>query len=218
MHSIGVFDNGIDRKPEVYVSKEAEANAKMLLEEWGIGRGNFICVAPGSGSQPWKKWGLKKFALLTDKIMETFPFEVIFLGSAREKSLIEGIISGMVNSPINAAGKTTIQEAAYILKRSLLLICNDSGLTHLSVAMGSLVVAIFGPTDYMRTAPQGENDIIVRKDLDCSPCYRLMDSSQVKRCKDRKCLDLITVGEVFDIVNAMVRSRLAELDNIKRLI
>jgi len=66
-----------------------------------------------------------------------------------------------------------------------------------AVAVGTPVVAIYGPTDTRRTRPWGTGNIIVRHDMPCSPCFKLEGEDQLRRCPHHDCLMTITPDEVF---------------------
>src|SRR5215472_18270025 len=68
---------------------------------------------------------------------------------------------------------------------------------HVAAAVGTPVVAIYGPTDIRRTRPWGTGHVIVRHDLSCSPCYRLEGEGAIHRCPHHDCLMTITPDEVF---------------------
>jgi ADP-heptose:LPS heptosyltransferase len=78
-----------------------------------------------------------------------------------------------------------------------LLVCNDSGLMHVAVAVETPVVAIYGPTDLRRTAPLGARHRVVRHPMACSPCFKLEGDEQVHLCPHHDCLNTITADEVF---------------------
>jgi ADP-heptose:LPS heptosyltransferase len=63
--------------------------------------------------------------------------------------------------------------AAAVLERLDLLVTGDTGPMHLAHAVGTPVVAVFGPSDPVRYAPRGLHDRVVRVDLPCSPCNRI---------------------------------------------
>jgi heptosyltransferase-1 len=71
---------------------------------------------------------------------------------------------------------------------------------HLAAAMGTPVVALFGPTDPARTGPCGPGHRIIRKGLLCSPCFR-------KRCETPRCMRDISVEEVFTAVKEMLAGK-----------
>jgi len=67
---------------------------------------------------------------------------------------------------------------------------------HLASAAKIPVVAIFGPTDVKINAPYGLNNVIVRKEISCSPCKK-------KDCRERTCIESISVEDVFEAVKRM---------------
>jgi len=74
---------------------------------------------------------------------------------------------------IDVSGDIDLTVLAAVLQRLDLLITGDTGPMHLAVAVGTPVVAIFGPSDPARYGPRGPHDRIVRIDLPCSPCNRI---------------------------------------------
>ena len=85
-----------------------------------------------------------------------------------------------------------VDEAIALVARCDLFITNDSGLMHVAGALGVPTVAIFGSTNPQTTYPLGERTVILRRPVDCSPCLK-------KECPtDFKCMDLVTVDEVYD--------------------
>ncbi len=67
---------------------------------------------------------------------------------------------------------------------------------HLAAFAKTPVVAIFGPTDHKINAPYGDLSTVVRKDIACSPCKN-------KDCKNRHCLENISVEEVLKAAKEM---------------
>ena len=70
-------------------------------------------------------------------------------------------------------GRRTCSRSAALLARLDLLVTGDTGPMHLAAAVGTPVVAVFGPSDPARYAPRGPRDRVVRIDLPCSPCNRI---------------------------------------------
>ena len=74
---------------------------------------------------------------------------------------------------IDASGDLDLLELAAVLERLDLFVTGDTGPMHLAAAVGTPIVAVFGPSDPARYAPRGRCDRIVRVDLPCSPCNRI---------------------------------------------
>jgi 3-deoxy-D-manno-octulosonic-acid transferase/heptosyltransferase-1 len=116
---------------------------------------------------------------------------VVFTGS--KKSTLEGITSKMKTEGINLGGRTSLSELAYLYKKARFVITTDSGPMHLAAAVGTPVIALFGPTDPARTGPYGKGHTIIRTDLPCSPCF-------LKKCATRKCMRDISPEQVFTVI------------------
>jgi 3-deoxy-D-manno-octulosonic-acid transferase/heptosyltransferase-1 len=97
------------------------------------------------------------------------------------------------------AGETTLRELAALYKEASLLLTTDSGPMHLAAAVGTPVVALFGPTSPERTGPYGAGHVVIRKGLACSPCFR-------KACDTLECMKTIGVEEVFQAVRERLRT------------
>ncbi|MCX8070671.1 MAG: hypothetical protein N2738_09235, partial [Thermodesulfovibrionales bacterium] len=64
---------------------------------------------------------------------------------------------------------------------------------HIASAFNKPLVAIFGPTNPLRTGPFGSNSKVIKADIDCSPCYK-------KTCSKMTCMDMIKVNQVLDVI------------------
>ena len=110
---------------------------------------------------------------------------------------MDEILSRMIVPAVNLAGMTTLRELACLYELADIVVSTDSGPMHLSAAVGTPTVALFGPTDPSRTGPYGEGHAIIRAGLPCSPCF-------LKACETRKCMREITVDAVFDAVKGLL--------------
>jgi ADP-heptose:LPS heptosyltransferase len=78
-------------------------------------------------------------------------------------------------------------------------VTNDTGTMHIAAAVGTPVVALFGPTPPLMTGPWGEGHVVVKKDVPCSPCWKRICPT------DHQCMERITVDEVEEVVNKRLR-------------
>lgn len=138
-----------------------------------------------------KLWQEEKFAALADRLMTERRATVIFTGSRADREVIARIIGMMENRPLNWTGETTLKELAALAAVADLFITTDTGPMHLAAAAGGKVVALFGPTAPWRTGPYGSGHVVVRNNLECSPCFR-------RDCRDgARCMQAITVDDVL---------------------
>jgi len=209
-YALGLQERDINKSSFIHIEETDRAFAKSFLTSNNINaKKKIISIQIGtSPTMRWKQWNLDKYKKLCDMILKLPNTKVILHGSPTEVYMINGVAAKMNNKPIIAAGKTTIKQAAALLEKSDILICNDSGLMHIAVAVDVPVIAIYGPTDYMRTAPLGEKHTIIRKDLNCSPCFNITfnkDKNALNCPNNHECLKSITVDEVFEIVAKKLR-------------
>jgi len=200
-----------DLKPIFFISNKAIAFAdeffyrnKICTHDLTIG------IQVGSfRHQGWKHWSINRLAQVCDLLMEKYQARIILLGSSSQREELETLLKFMKKEPIIAVGKTNIKQAAAIIKKCNFTICNDTGLMHVSAAVGTPVIAIYGPTDYTRTSPLKYNKdaIILRKDLPCSPCYRMAGEKTVINCRNRECLNSITVQDVVEAAKKMIAKK-----------
>ena len=168
----------------------AQARIQSLLEKYHLENKKFIAVNPVAYWET-KLWDDEKFARLADLIKAKLDIEVVFTGS--EKESIEKITARMQDKAVNLAGETTLPQLAYLYQKALLLVTTDSGPMHLAAAVGTPVVALFGPTNPQRTGPYGEGHTVIRADLPCSPCLR-------KECPNTKCMQDILPEHVMAVI------------------
>ncbi len=138
-----------------------------------------------------KLWDEKKFALLADRLVNERRAVVIFTGSPDDRMITERIRGMMREDSVNWAGETTLRELAALASLADLFITTDTGPMHLAAAAGARVVALFGPTAPWRTGPYGPGHGVVRKGMDCSPCFRRTCDIGVR------CMEEITVEDVM---------------------
>ncbi|HOW36314.1 MAG TPA: glycosyltransferase family 9 protein [Candidatus Omnitrophota bacterium] len=96
---------------------------------------------------------------------------VILLGGGdvkEEARALEKNISGP--RLINLVGQTSLEQSAALIKQSALFIGPDSGLMHLACAVGTPVVAIFGPGNLKKWGPKGSMHSVVSANASCAPC------------------------------------------------
>jgi ADP-heptose:LPS heptosyltransferase len=113
---------------------------------------NYVCLHPGA-SDDGKCWSPEKFAIVADALVEK-GLSVVLTGTAAEGHLAQAVIEKMEYGAIDLAGQTDLGSMAALLKKSRLLVCNDTGVSHLAAALNVNSVVIFSNTDPQRWAPQ----------------------------------------------------------------
>ena len=131
------------------------------IESNNLTNEKIICVAPGSPIKN-KKWNYKNYALVCDRIIDELGYKIILMGAPYEASDIKNVKDSMKNEVL-ISPKTTYNEAGALIKKADLLLCNDGGLNHLSVAMNTTSLALFGNTSHKKwSAQELENHFYLR--------------------------------------------------------
>ncbi len=170
LNSIGIHSESREY-PQLYPSDEDVKTVDRLFSENNFAGVPVIAVAPGT---VWntKRWPAEHFTDLTKKLIKA-GHNVVLVGGSADAELCE-TVRRTVFSPqiISLAGKMSFLQSAELIRRSKLLISNDSAPMHLAVAMQTPVVAIFGATiPGFGFAPYGKYDRVVETlGLDCRPC------------------------------------------------
>lgn len=111
----------------------------------------YVCVHPGA-SVNHRRWLPQNFATVADAIAAR-GFRIVLTGSASEANLTRAVQQAMQFPAIDLAGKTNLGSLAALLKQSQLLVCNDTGVSHLADALQVRSVVVFCNSDPNRWAP-----------------------------------------------------------------
>ena len=182
------------------IGLQAEAKITRLLKQHNIKKGeDFIIIHIGASKDNRNKiWPRENFSDLIDKIISNFKLKVFIIGSKGEINIVEKITKGK-NNVFNLAGILTLEELLPLIRRCRFFISNNSGPLQIAVALGVNTISLIGPSLFSRWAPRGENHIVIKKELECLPC-----EGKKIRCRDNKCMKLITVGEVYQAVKTQL--------------
>ncbi len=169
--------------------------------------GPLIGLNPGAG-RAVKEWPGAHFARAAAILAERHGATVVLLGSAAERTKLEAVERAIPASLriVNLAGKAPLVELAAILARLGVLIVGDTGPMHLAAAVGTPVVAIFGPTDPTRYAPLTTRSAIVHTRLWCRPCNRARMPPQRCRGVTPDCLANVTIDSVVEASDRFLAS------------
>ncbi|MEW6095874.1 MAG: glycosyltransferase family 9 protein [bacterium] len=191
------------RNIEVCIPEDAREFVKEFFKNHSIlDKDLKVIISPGvDWGGIYRCWGKNKFAQLSKCLIDQYNAKVIIVGSTSEKELGNWIVNFVENKNlINLVGQTTLTQLAALIRECNLFIGNDSGPLHIAGAVKTKAIGIFGPTNPDQVYPASSIHFPVRKDIECSPCYWHQSMFFKFKCKDVKCLDLITVTDVLQIV------------------
>jgi len=186
----------------LHLTDEVRARADALLPSAGTP----LVGVHASGGRPSKQWHPDRFGDAVRQIAGRRGATVVLTGGAADRSLVDAVASRLEDTPVvDLAGRVDLVTLAAVLARLDLLVTGDTGPMHLAAAVGTSVVALFGPSDPRRYGPTGGPHEVLRVDLPCSPCG-LVRMPPV-RCRDRvpECLDGISVEAVVAAADRLLR-------------
>jgi heptosyltransferase-2 len=177
--------------PRLAVTADAVRAADDLLAQCGVEAGaTCIAVNPGSVYGSAKRWAPEGFAAVADALAVRRGAKVLLVGSSGEVGVLQSVARAMREPAVVLGGRTDIGMLPGLLRRARLVLTNDTGAMHVAAAVGSPLLAIFGPTDLDATGPLGPRCRAVRAPVPCSPCL-------LRECPiDHRCMTGIAVEEV----------------------
>jgi heptosyltransferase I len=191
---------GIPTGPVVYdfpILEENEAKAHRLLEAGGWRENELLVAIHPMTLWPTKLWENERFGQVADQLVEK-GFRVAFTGGPGDRQAIDAICARMTHPAIRLEGRTSLKTLAAIHRLASVVLSTDTGPMHIAAAVGTPVVALFGPTAPWRTGPYGREHTVLRVGLDCSPCFRRR--CLTARYEEMACMRRLTVDQVVEAV------------------
>lgn len=178
--------------PRLVATTEARQRGRRLLEDHGVDPADLVvAVNPGSVFGRAKRWPTERFAAVADGLVDRRGARIALIGSEQERPILEQVAAGMRRAAVNLGGRTDLEAVVALLERASLLLTNDTGAMHIAAALGTPVLAVFGPTDVRTTGPLGTHSRIVRERVPCSPCL-------LRECPiDHRCMTRVTTEIVL---------------------
>jgi heptosyltransferase II len=148
----------------IALGAEDEAAADRWLTQHGVPAG-FVAVAPGS------IWGTKRWPYYP-ALAASVEGPIVVIGGSEDAAPGEEIVSAARGRAWSAAGALSLRSSAALIRRARALVTNDSAPLHLATAVGTPVVAIFGPTvTEQGFGPRDDRSLALgHAGLRCRPC------------------------------------------------
>jgi len=194
LNCLGIDTN--DKTTELPISQESMEWVNSYLERSQLNKEKIVGIHPGA-SKKEKLWQPEKFA----KVIEYLTFkdyQPVVIEGPNDAEIVSSII-GMSSVTVPIV-KTSLKNVVAFISCCRLIICCDSAAIHIAGAVGTPVVALYGPKWPELTKPFNDNiEVLWADDFDCRPC-------EYGRCKHigYSCMDAIAVGEVIAKVNKML--------------
>jgi len=176
----------------IIVDEEARSNAQACFAHVRREGRPLVLVSPVS-RWPSKEWLPEGFARTARTLIDQRHAEIVLTGSTRERPRTERIRALLEGHALNLAGQTTLAELIALIAEADLFLTNDSGPMHIADALGTPLVAVFGPTDPVRTGPYRQRRHVIHDGkLTCSPCLK-------RYCSRVRCMEAVQPETVSDL-------------------
>jgi lipopolysaccharide heptosyltransferase I len=178
------------------VSLQAQAGVRSRLAAEGVGAQEPLLVACADARWETKQWPPERFADVLRRVAAETGARPVLVGSGTGAEAINRAIAAALNGrALDLTNRTTLKELVAVIAEARAMVTNDSGPMHVAAAVGTPVVAVFGPTHPGRTGPYGPGHRVLTAPAACRPCYR-------ERCRYAggvralECMDRVTADEV----------------------
>ncbi len=199
VRALGCAPRQLDYGGLLQISPAHGKAVQVLLDEKGV-QGEFI-IANVSGERGREKgtihdWNLGHWTTALQELNKRWPVVLVGGRSAPQ------VTAHLAGTWADFGGKLSLPLLAALCGQAKVCIGSDGGILHLAAAMKTLVVGIYGPTDWQETGPRGVSHRIVRHPVECAPC--LLNKCKWQGADHKKCLTQITPDEVVKATRELI--------------
>lgn len=198
---LDVFPDG--RPPELFVSPAGEARAEAWLLRVGLDIEAPLAVLVPGAAHATKRWPVRHWRRLASELVRR-GWRVALIGGGGDRVIAAEIATVAGRRAASAAGELDLQASGALLRRAAVAIAGDTGPMHLATAVGTPVLALFGPTvEQFGFFPYRGRAEVLERALPCRPC----SSKGGPRCPlgDHRCLEDIMPDQVLDRALALAQ-------------
>ena len=185
----------VDSRMQVFTRSEDDRIVDRMLraEGWHESDRPLVVITPGAAFGEAKLWDPRRFAQVADRCGHEYQALVAIGGPPKERPILDRVIAAAQRPMLNLIDRgIDLTLFKSVIKRSRLVVTNDTGPRHIAAALNVPVVSIFGPTDPAWTEIDFADERQVMVKVPCGPC-------QLKTCPlDHRCLTQIDSGMVFE--------------------
>jgi lipopolysaccharide heptosyltransferase II len=184
------------------ISEDAKHNIRRKLSEISFDWTRpFALIHPAAAFES-KQWEIKNFARITEYLASCGLFSVAVV-APHERSIAKRLCEES-KVPVVTFTDLSLPEITALAYDSYLFVGNDSGIAHISNAVGKPSVVIFGSSSIIRWRPwRSWNNVqseIVHEGLPCAPCA----GKVCKEFQTPQCIERITVERVIDAIERLL--------------
>jgi heptosyltransferase I len=193
MQALGVTDSSIAFPLEVPPSYVADGIASRA------GEAGYALINPGA-AWPNKRWPPARFGAVAKSLRDRLGMRSLVLWGPGEEIMAAQVVAAS-SGAAERLSRTTIVDIAAVTQGARLMLSGDTGPLHIAAAVGTPIVALFGPTRAERNGPWAPADISISR-------YDRCDCHYERRCRrDSPCIDDISVDEVMATIERRLAAR-----------
>jgi heptosyltransferase II len=201
--ALGIPSGPLEPRVDVPDPVRQLARARLIAAGWDAQQ-PLVTMAPGAAYGTAKRWLPAHFARVVAELSQQ-GVRTALIGSAGDAETIRSIATDEAArgaQPIDLAGRTSLQELAGVIAESAACLSNDSGAMHLAGAVGTPLVALFGPTRESETAPLTRGNVyrdVLINAVWCRPCM-------LRECPiDHRCMKGLAPARVMASLQTVLR-------------
>ncbi len=150
-----------------------------------------------------RRWPAENFSELIRRTVLEDGLRIVLIGSKNEVEYTRKIALDAGPLPdgflVDLSGKLMISEVAALLRGATCVVSNDSGPMHVSAALGTPTLGLFGPETPLMYAPLGDRVRVLWDPPVCSPCINVHDNKVATCIHGRpECLVNLSVERVHE--------------------
>jgi ADP-heptose:LPS heptosyltransferase len=194
--ALGCPECGTELELDVY--EEDRAAAWRALAEAGVRESEtYVCVHPGARF-PSRRWPVERFAASADAIAAS-GLRIVLTGTLEETAITRAVRDAMRTSCVDLTARLTLGTLAAVVEGAALVLCNDTGMSHVAAAVGTRSVVVASGSEVARWAPAAwERHRVLWHDRPCRPCGYEVCPTQ------HECARGVSVADVVATADALL--------------
>jgi ADP-heptose:LPS heptosyltransferase len=178
--------------------RPADREAARALLPRATAPGSYVCIHAGA-QLPSRRWPIERFAAVANRLA-ALGETIVLTGTGPEAAQVAALSAAIEFPTINLAGRTSLWTLGALVEGAALVICNDTGLSHVAAAVGTPSVVVSSGSDVARWAPlDAARHRVLWQPMACRPCSHAV-------CPiGHGCATAIGVDEVLQAVAAQRR-------------